>query len=403
MSHLYKSLFVTAFLFFSLTACTGIRSGESHSIDVEKAMASMQSIYVSDVAEKVKYVPLETTDSSLINKRPYIRRFGKTLLVASMSQPIMMFDIETGKYIKNVGGIGQGRGEYVPDYDRPVFWTDSSEKHIFVKSAGGRILQYDSMGNYTGMVTLPQRMKSLSDLSQIATDDHFYFYRNYLFDEREYDILKVDWHTGMLEDSITGKQQAVNPEFMGNIIFFSDFKGMPVSPNCFIYQLKPDGMALHYREDPCLWSYRGDVYFKKRFNDTIYQVNEHTLHPHYVFSLGDRRIPYEARFKTEGMDDKISIEYVLESKKALFFLFKTKHYHFEPNIYWGVYDKHTHEVKISDKHQLEDENNGCVVEELHTATSDGAIVGLVSAERYRKMSGTAQMTEEDNPVAVILE
>lgn len=362
----------------------------------------MQPIYVSDVAEKVRYVPLETTDSSLINKRPYIRRFGKTLLVASMSQPIMMFDIETGKYIGNVGSIGQGRGEYIPDYERPVFWTDSNENHIFVKSAGGRILQYDSTGNYMGFVRLPKEIRALSGLSQIATDNYFYFYRNHLFEERAYDILKVDYHAGTLEDSITGKQQAMEEESVGNLMVFSGFGGIPVSPTCYIFRLRNSDMALDYKEDPCLWNYMGDVYFKKRFNDTIYQVNEHAMHPRYVFQLGGRCIPDEERFKTEGVDDKISIEYVLESKKALLFMLKTKHYHIEPNIYWGIYNKHTHEVKICNG-GLEDENNGCVVEELHTATSDGAIVGLINAERYMEMSGNTQRTEEDNPVAVIWE
>lgn len=399
---MYRFLLVTICLLLFLVSCNASYQGESHYIDVEKAMASMQPIYVSDLAEKVKYIPLETTDSSLINKRPYIRKFRNTLLVASMSQPIMMFDIETGKYIKNVGGIGQGRGEYVPDYERPVFWTDSNENHIFVKSAGGRILQYDSTGNYMGFVRLPKEIRALSGLSQIATDNYFYFYRNHLFEERAYDILKVDYHAGTLEDSITGKQQAMEEESVGNLMVFPGFGGIPVSPTCYIFRLRNSDMALDYKEDPCLWNYMGDVYFKKRFNDTIYQVNGHSMHPRYVFQLGGRCIPNEERFKTEGVDDKISIEYVLESKKALLFMLKTKHYHIEPNIYWGIYNKHTHEVKICNG-GLDDENNGCVVEELHTATSDGTIVGLISAERYMEMLGNTQKTEEDNPVAVILE
>lgn len=102
------------------------------------------------------------------------------------------------------------------------------------------------------------------------------------------------------------------------------------------------------------------------------------------------------------MQDKISVEYILESQKVLFFMCKTNHFHIEPNIYWGVYNKLSHEVKITDKHQIKDESNGCMIEELHTATSDGEIIGLISIERYMETSGNTQVKEDDNPIAVIL-
>lgn len=104
-------------------------------------------------------------------------------------------------------------------------------------------------------------------------------------------------------------------------------------------------MAFNYMEDPCLWSYNDEIYFKKRFNDTIYQIKEKGLQPRYIFDLGDKRIPYDERFKTEGMQEKISIEYILESRKALLFMFKTNHFHVEPNIYWGVYNKSKTKLK----------------------------------------------------------
>lgn len=388
-------------LIFCMFSCSSPNE-KNMKINIADGMENLQPLYVSDLADKSSFIPLETTDSSLIGNRPYIRKFRNTLLVASEKQPIMMFSLENGKFIKKIGNIGQGAKEYIPSYDRPVFWTDNNEKYIFVKSADNKIQQYDSTGNHIGTINLSKEIGPLSGLSQITTDEYIYFYRNYLFDEQEYDITKVNYHTGQIESSIKGKQKEIHPEFIGNMIMFTGFGKIPTSPTCLIYQMKDNYMAFNYMEDPCLWNYNGDTYFKKRFNDTIYQIKDKWLQPHYIFDLGNKRISYDERFKTEGMQDKISIEYILESPKALFFMFKTKHFHIESNIYWGVYNKLTHEVKISDKHQIKDENNGYVIEELHTATSDGEIIGLISIEQYMEVSGNTQVKEDDNPIAVVL-
>lgn len=399
---MHKYIVITCSLLLFLVGCDVTRQEKQYCIDIEGSMSSMQTIYVTDLAETVKYIPLETTDNSVIGNRPYIRKFRNTLLVASEKQPIMMFDIENGKFIKKIGNIGQGAKEYIPSYDRPVFWSDYTENFIFVKSADDKIQQYDSIGNYVGTIKLPKEIGPLSGLSQVAADDYIYFYRNYLFDESEYDITKVNYHTGKIASTITGKQKAINPEFIGNLILFPGFGEIPVSPACLIYQMKDKCMAFNYMEDPCLWNYSGYTYFKKRFNDTIYIVHDKRLQPHYMFNLGNKRIPYDDRFKTEEMQDKISVEYILESQKVLFFMCKTNHFHIEPNIYWGVYNKLSHEVKISDKHQIKDESKGCMIEELHTATSDGEIIVLISIERYMETSGNTQVKEDDNPIAVIL-
>lgn len=393
-----KLIYLLSFCLFSCSS----PNEKNESINVAGGMENLQPLHVSDFADEVSYIPLEMTDSSLIGDRPYIGKFRNTLLVASKRQPVMMFSLENGKFIKTIGNVGQGGNEYILSYDRPVFWVDNNEHYIFVKSADDKIQQYDSIGNYVGAIKLPKGIGPLSGLSQIATDDYVYFYRNYQFDEKEYDITKVNYHTGKIESTIIGKQKAISPELIGNLIEFPSFGGIPVSPACLIYQMKDNCMAFNYMEDPCLWNYNGETYFKKRFNDTIYQVKDQWLQPRYIFDLGDRQIPYDERFKTEGMQERISIEYMLESRKVLLFMFKTNHFHIEPNVYWGVYNKSTNEVKVSECKYLKDENDRCVVEELHTATSDGEIVGLISAEQYMKISGNSQVKEDDNPIAVIL-
>lgn len=51
---------------------------------------------------------------------------------------------------------------------------------------------------------------------------------------------------------------------------------------------------------------------------------------------------------------------------------------------------------------MKDENNRYAVEELHTATSNGEILGLISIEKYMKILGNTLVKEDDNPIVVIL-
>ena len=167
-------------------------NGKNKKINIADDIENLQPLYVLDFADEVSYIPLETTDSSLIGNRPYIRKFRNTLLVASEKQPIMMFSLENGKFIKTIGNIGQGGNEYILSYDRPVFWADNSEHYIFVKSADDKIQQYDSIGNYVGTIKHPKEIGPLSGLSQIATGDYIYFYRNYQFEDKVTMFANID-------------------------------------------------------------------------------------------------------------------------------------------------------------------------------------------------------------------
>ena len=47
---------------------------------------------------------------------------------------------------------------------------------------------------------------------------------------------------------------------------------------------------------------------------------------------------------------------------------ETNHTYTNPNIYWGMYDKLTNEVKVSESKHLKDKDNRTILEELHSAT-----------------------------------
>ncbi len=100
-----KSLFVASVLGVSGVSCTESRDDKCQVIDISGSMETMLQLKAEDISEDVRYVPLETSDESLIGDRAYVRMLGDKLLVASVNQPVKMFDASTGKFVRAVGAM----------------------------------------------------------------------------------------------------------------------------------------------------------------------------------------------------------------------------------------------------------------------------------------------------------
>ena len=371
-------------------ACSGNKTIEKDGvINVATHMQHLNQLCLEDIQSKeVNYVPLETTDSSLIGDRPYVRLLKDKILVSSQGQPLKMFDAQTGKFISTVGLIGQGKGEYNLISDMPVFWVDEKAERIMIKSSGQKILCFDSNGDFIENLTIPDEI-ILQLASQISSGGKLYFY----FPTETSKISVYDLKTGQISETISGysEEKAIQNDYQGIPIIYNGYGNVPTCPSCIIRQLKNDGLFFHYKEDPVIWKFEGNTYLKERFNDTIYVASENKLESRLIFDLGSWHCPYEKRFDVDGCENRISIDYVLEGKKCLYFnIGKTKNF-------YGVFDKQTHEVKISDTESILDNNKNICINKLQTATEDGTFLGLIPATEYNESA-----SEEDNPVVVIL-
>lgn len=378
-------------------ACSGNKTIEKDDvINVATHMQHLNQLCLEDIQSKeVSYVPLETTDSSLIGDRPYVRLLKDKILVSSQGQPLKMFDAQTGKFISTVGLIGQGKGEYNLISDMPVFWVDEKAERIMIKSSGQKILCFDSNGDFIENLTIPDEI-ILQLASQISSGEKLYFY----FPTETSKISVYDLKTGQISETISGysEEKAIQNDYQGIPIIYNGYGNVPTCPSCIIRQLKNDGLFFHYKEDPVIWKFEGNTYLKERFNDTIYVASENKLESRLIFDLGSWHCPYEKRFDVDGCENRISIDYVLEGKKCLYFVFQTNYYNIgKTKNFYGVFDKQTHEVKISDTESILDNNKNICINKLQTATEDGTFLGLIPATEYNESA-----SEEDNPVVVIL-
>ncbi|MCC8197453.1 MAG: 6-bladed beta-propeller [Tannerellaceae bacterium] len=388
-------------------ACSESVESNYEMIHLGNILTQVEELSVRDMGELINYIPLETTNESLIGKRAYVRVLKDKILVGSFQQPIKMFDKKTGKFIRMVGAIGQGANEYTLQDEIPVFWTDDVQETIYVQTEGSNVLCFDVDGNPLSNICLPDDFPSLTAVSQITTENKLYIYKQTLFTKEDYKIYMYDLLNGQIKKYFSNSDEIISTDFSQMPLIISGYGSIPISPSCHIFSLKGNKMVLFHTENPCLWTFNREVYFKENFNDTIYQIKGDKINPVFVFDLGNRHCSYEDRFNIEGSQNKISIDYILEGKKVLFFVFRTNYYHLqESKTYLGVYNKHDKSIQVTDKPYMIDAKNSFIIEPLQTATSDGQLVGLIDASSFTgnmNMENILGLSEEDNPIVVIVE
>ncbi|MCD7978131.1 MAG: DUF4934 domain-containing protein, partial [Tannerellaceae bacterium] len=253
-------------------ACSGPKDNEYETIQLGRLLNQVEELLVKDIGENVNYIPLETTDESLIGKRAYARVLKDKILVGSFQQPIKMFDKKTGKFIRIVGSIGQGANEYTLQDDIPVFWTDDLQETIYVQTEGINLLCFDVEGNPLSSICLPDNFPSLTAVSQVTTENKLYIYKQTLFTKEDYKIYMYDFYNGQTKKYFFNTDETLPTDFSQMPLIISGYGSIPVSTSCHIFSLKEDKMVFFHTENPCLWTFNREVYFKENFNDTSYQI-----------------------------------------------------------------------------------------------------------------------------------
>ena len=129
-------------------------------INVGAAMNALGKITAQTISSNVRYVALETNDSSLVGEMPDMRVLEHAILVSSVNQCLKLFDRSTGKFIRDIGHVGTDPQGYAKDaWGKVNYWVDYDQNIIYVLGWGNDLILYDLAGNYKDRICIDDNVR----------------------------------------------------------------------------------------------------------------------------------------------------------------------------------------------------------------------------------------------------
>lgn len=206
------------------------------------------SFKLKSIISDYRIVPLEYTDNSIIGNIDKVIVADSLVFImdSQVAAGIFVFDVRSGKFIRNIGDVGKGFGEYFRLYDMSI---DSKNRYIYVLCEKKRLLCYSFSGKCLSVKELPFLATNFEYL-----DDKFYFI-NEIPDENNLYITDCDFHI-------------LSSEFPNNV-YGENYRRL-------IHPLQKTSDGILYR----------------RFLDqNIYMIDrDNNIYPLYTLNLGDDQL-----------------------------------------------------------------------------------------------------------------
>lgn len=359
-------------------------------IPFEEGMETEREVKLSDIADSVTYIRLETTDEGLIGypKPQLIRRTSKYYILAE-AQNILQFTHD-GKFVRTIGRRGQGPGEY--NYINQVDVNENVGK-VYVLSTGKRLNIYDlETGKYLQSANIPYN--------------------------EPMDIMMLNDSTIIsYMDNGGGQQQ--------EIIYISTLNGQVLHqfPRHELFEVKGGAYAYGSPNDIFLLRYDNQVLLKEYENDTVYTVSPNGLQKRYIFNTGKYGIKLEhtlaALHGDESAHERLAAGYkryaVLETENYLFLPFHNWAGTGKRQPQMAMYNKKTGECYRVKNHLIEDDiSKGMYAYFPHCAFDKHTLVFAHQAAQIHKIAELYPqldllnhpqlkgLKEDDNPVLMIV-
>ena len=279
-------------------------------IPFEKGVENEKQVKLSEIAEKITFVPMETTDASLLTKvrANNIISVNDTIVIPCFYLGAWTFD-ENGKFIAPISRKGQGPGEFTRflsvagNSDRNLIYVKSSRKMIAFRPDGTFVNEYKVPG-----IGLPW----------------------------EYSIIMQDSITLSNIINATGQSQYR--------LILSNTQGdtLKAFPQYDRFEM-PYGMNYAYcnNKENYLYQYKGESVYHDYYCDTLYTVTRDSLLPRYLLDMGKYKLPKNMRLEVAVVSRDYE-EYLMIEKAEAYFrptFFENDRYIVMPYTTWNLQDK----------------------------------------------------------------
>lgn len=411
-----------------LAGCGSHESREAGVIDVTTAISSPTELKVSDLGKTITYVPLATTDSSLIGSQwavtvtddlAIVRNSGSIIVngATTGAAGILAFSLADGSFLNPVGHGGQDSEAYM----FPFFTVDPKTNTLTFDAANDKRVKYSADGRFLG--AYPKYYTSLSTPRPQIIDDTISIsaLQNTPGQGEPFLSIVFTSESGRLLDSIPvvsiSSEAQMGPLSFNGAVTFDMFDGyLPHSQAegiAFFIQGQP---SMYSAPTPALWRAGDELHTLMKFSDTIYSVAMNRApEAALIFDMGGKGYTPADNGKRDLTENDLMIGELVETPSTLIFGV-SKGWNKRANAFIGLYDKKdgtTRATKASEG--FTDDLTGFMPFFPVVATPDGRYVGIVTQEDIAKwmeehpdakvpeaLQAIVDSEEEPNPILVIV-
>lgn len=265
----------------TLIACGGKGKSEQTANEVKEITFSEapNDYLLAKKFKKIRMVQLEATDDCFITEIKKTISAQKKLFVLTKDDELFCFDEETGKYIRRIGNIGEGPGEYLNAAS--IFYDNKENTISVVDNAKNAIVVYSVDGNFVKNIKVKTSL-SWADYAEKSKDGTLMFSTQltggYPANENLYVTMRPD-----------GTVDYIDPFAPVKVVDYS----MSVSKHPMA--LCDDGIR-----------------FFKYLNDTIFTLKDGQVEPYLRLNLG-RKMPDKGIVAKMGENPDMSINKLYSS------------------------------------------------------------------------------------------
>lgn len=239
-----------------------------YTIDFPEILKKQREVPISDIADSIKYIVLETSPRCLLG-RILDAKFSKDyVFIKHRGGPLAQFD-RTGNFIQYIGSIGRGPQEYDGIKE---FSIDEEHKVIYIQFIFGRKISVFSFeGKYIKSINLDQ------DLGFIvwSRDSLFMCFNEPTIGDEGYVFTEINSKGSILQS-------------VKNFCFWQ------TAPKRMRFMTLYPGRNVFYLLNRTL-------HFKGWYNDTIYTYSSNKeIIPKFFVDMGKYRLPDELRLERTG-------------------------------------------------------------------------------------------------------
>lgn len=287
-------------------------------IQLDLSNAEIDSMNLSDIAEKVEYIPMQTTESSLLDYFYDFKITSKYFFIKD-GLKIVKYD-NNGRFVKDLLNPGRGPEEALP----VCFTLNDSLKLVYLYDQNKSVKIFDYDGNFKTRILFP--INPIESLPPWRIE----FFNNCLFVcvPQKPKVRFLYSFYDLENDSI----RIVLRNYR-NYAKLAEEKRLPIILQDFSYQITDS-----------------TVLFKERFSDTIFAVNRYfESAPRYIIDLGKEKLEWE-NWRDHGMFNIAGgppngywVQSFIESRSFLIIVLRS---FTEPKIL-AIYDKYSDSIKMS--------------------------------------------------------